>query len=1647
MKNFKLWVHQKAFSEDELVINPKEFPDVQIGDILEIYHPDEDNSSHLLLQVKSFKDDMQQSSKEIVSVEQGVASLFQLRAYKAVKVQKVQPVDVALDLVELVFKDQYISRSDMWRLKNSMVNTCIHIQQKVELSGIRAQVQELWSRGERVSCGAITEDTRVAFRSATAMVYLFIQMSSEMWDFDTCGDLYWEKAVSGFLTDLFNKWRDKGVNNEVTVVLFSRTFFRANRLTEFPESVREHIKIDYAGRFFQDFYRVTAHHERREEWHGLLQTLKANFTTYLQEVMCHEHPDGPMPQGYNSTAAEGNFLETLNMTLNVFDKHFVDRNFERTGQLVVLLTPGAGVFEVDREMCKITRQRMIDYGIGSDLVCLAEQPLHAVPLFKFHNKTKEFNPVGVDYNIPHWLNYSFYTKDEGHEKSGKFKPRIKLAEKTVNPSKASEPLPSLVNGHLPVSARHALLRNISSDHSLLKSDDTDYQCEEYDERVFKMPSCKSPSPRTPASMRPSSAGRGSRLPASCGQAAGKKTEESQNQKLRGGLKESSKKQSSPGARQGSFHSDDGGAAIAIPGRGSKGSPFTRLQREANLYSQSFEGAKSKDSLYENQISMSPQGIVVGSTGAIHNVGNQTGQNPPSRALINPFGTSNMMVKLTSNRRRWTHTFPQGPTGATIQVHHRHQTPYHQSIPFHLPHQAQYHQSNHRTHRNSVTQGSSPSSPFHPNGGIIVVGPESAGGTGARTLSDSLERGAVPPGSGEQRLRPSASGSSLVSAGSSPSTDTVLQRPGSASTGEHGMRTFSDGVGSWDLRQHPWLRRSNNFIGVMGNWEWNPLTLTGVDWKSLTATACLPVTTDFYPDRLSLELDFVEFNYELLAEEDITGPFMTVEAIFQELISQRLLQGFQLVVLPSSLLAMISRSQRHPPLVTNAEKGEYVLSIGRIFHKLRLHSEKKTISVTRYRPRHPSLCDPIQYTYQLWSAQNEGYTPIVTTFRHEVIEGYNWNYLDNYISSHDSDFTLVDSLKFWRSRFLLIPNTPVLMKRFAEERGNVTFDPSSCEEDPAFRHFQIEAFLRFIEILNGIRRQTSTSRGPKVGTPSGRQTPSSGDLAHPANRSSPCQGSDTRQRHHSGARSNQGSPAPHPASHTHSEPMTLSLSTPLQVIATAMVDPEHGVRFLPPGQKGLPPNCFMAAEAVTWVQRSLSGEVSMSEALEVLKNMNESRLIQYASGEPHIPFVNGFYVYCLMLPENVPAMTDPTKPSHSWRDHIPLMAANSEFTSRWFEVAVMEESLWKQRGSEAGPSSGVGLMTPEGFHRQSPWSARERDGRWQGFGLGAGFSTTPNRAFRPPETRNVMLEIDCNKTDRVEWCHVSYDGTYRPDRVFDFQVEWLVCTPSLLNDMLQGWSRKANTFGFHLVPAPTDPFHQHPDFANPLRCPLFIPLAIQSLTPCHQEGGTKNLQPGDKCIDLFQDLILRKHGFILVGERRKSSFIGYGFHSGGKYNQAEYIHKSGVCFVTLLNNAEDPALAPGTPSSATGPSVPCGVVKVPRPSAGGGGMPVMVGRDGNFDIVDTAADEQGVEVREEQRRMRSGSIREVREKNREDGNPTPVSVGFLWSMNHMLTKRWRCSACGDEKFYDSLMRDLIAISCNVDGRLTELWQQHKDSLHP
>lgn len=85
---------------------------------------------------------------------------------------------------------------------------------------------------------------------------------------------------------------------------------------------------------------------------------------------------------------------------------------------------------------------------------------------------------------------------------------------------------------------------------------------------------------------------------------------------------------------------------------------------------------------------------------------------------------------------------------------------------------------------------------------------------------------------------------------------------------------------------------------------------------------------------------------------------------------------------------------------------YLLSIGRIFHKISLCGS--SITVTRYRPRHPYPPYNIQYRYRFQAPDHETYETSCVSFTTEKLENYSWNYLDHYICTRgDTDFPLVE----------------------------------------------------------------------------------------------------------------------------------------------------------------------------------------------------------------------------------------------------------------------------------------------------------------------------------------------------------------------------------------------------------------------------------------------------------------------------------------------------------------------------------------------------------------------------------------------------------------------------------------------------------------
>ena len=55
-------------------------------------------------------------------------------------------------------------------------------------------------------------------------------------------------------------------------------------------------------------------------------------------------------QGVPAKASRGNFLEAINVTLNVLEKHYMDRDLTRTGNSIVMISPSSGVVEVDSKL-------------------------------------------------------------------------------------------------------------------------------------------------------------------------------------------------------------------------------------------------------------------------------------------------------------------------------------------------------------------------------------------------------------------------------------------------------------------------------------------------------------------------------------------------------------------------------------------------------------------------------------------------------------------------------------------------------------------------------------------------------------------------------------------------------------------------------------------------------------------------------------------------------------------------------------------------------------------------------------------------------------------------------------------------------------------------------------------------------------------------------------------------------------------------------------------------------------------------------------------------------------------------------------------------------------------------------------------------
>eukprot|EP01062_Namystynia_karyoxenos_P073485 TRINITY_DN7027_c0_g1_i1.p1 TRINITY_DN7027_c0_g1~~TRINITY_DN7027_c0_g1_i1.p1 ORF type:complete len:1804 (+),score=473.88 TRINITY_DN7027_c0_g1_i1:78-5414(+) len=350
--------------------------------------------------------------------------------------------DYELSHVELTFIDAFVSRSDLWALTHALKFTTVYLEKQLTTAFfppdtvVRAVLSGDTQLQARRS-GIVTPRTKLTFRSKSARLIWMFQLSAEMFLYSDDGDMYYQRAVDLLVRDVVRKWRGAKCKHGVLVVLFAR-------LLPAPGSL-----CGVGG----DYIRVVCDVDGTTDdgqWDGVPKLLRCAVWRMVNELrvetpllsperwycgrclQCQRrsrpagqesppvHPvEGVVdcgPRSVLSSAQMGNAIQVINLAMNALDRHHIDRSLLRTGQAIVLVSAGTGVFRTQWSEARVTRQRMLDLGTSCTLICLGRPPLHVAPCLEYDQSTdpmlfSQRNDAPPNYyERAEWMNIRFYCR-------------------------------------------------------------------------------------------------------------------------------------------------------------------------------------------------------------------------------------------------------------------------------------------------------------------------------------------------------------------------------------------------------------------------------------------------------------------------------------------------------------------------------------------------------------------------------------------------------------------------------------------------------------------------------------------------------------------------------------------------------------------------------------------------------------------------------------------------------------------------------------------------------------------------------------------------------------------------------------------------------------------------------------------------------------------------------------------------------------------------------------------------------------------------------------------------------------------------------------------------------------------------------------
>mmetsp|Transcript_6965 Transcript_6965/g.12694 ORF Transcript_6965/g.12694 Transcript_6965/m.12694 type:complete len:851 (-) Transcript_6965:612-3164(-) len=453
--------HNSQHSLADLLVNGDTLPEVEVDDILQIT-PVGMECQPIILQVTEASLDAAKTKAITLSMSSLAAAAFGLSYMRQIEVnvKKTTRDAYSLDWILLTIKDQSITRRDQWLLTKNAVGLAVFKTQRLQVNGIKSQVCRMTSKGQPATCGVITSKTKLVFASKSATVTWLIELSREMWEVADDGLLYIEKALE-FIKTYFERCLLDNTSHHITVCWYARALYPHMNADEAQIKGFQKLNI---GTAYQDVYKTIVELSDIRLWRQAMLVIKRelffapailNWTEdcpkvaqkYFEQFPLSRYaedlrlsPSSALKFAFSpeltaisqetcklSLSHRSNSLEAFNLSLDNFSTLTSKASY--TGQRILAVTAGRGVYFSDERLHKVTKERIMTSGCCIDLISLRRRPLHATPLLVYNWDSQletsqeddlylaiERQEAGKDYSSPYWMtvHYIFYfTQLEG----------------------------------------------------------------------------------------------------------------------------------------------------------------------------------------------------------------------------------------------------------------------------------------------------------------------------------------------------------------------------------------------------------------------------------------------------------------------------------------------------------------------------------------------------------------------------------------------------------------------------------------------------------------------------------------------------------------------------------------------------------------------------------------------------------------------------------------------------------------------------------------------------------------------------------------------------------------------------------------------------------------------------------------------------------------------------------------------------------------------------------------------------------------------------------------------------------------------------------------------------------------------------------